>query len=97
MAWLIWDGGNTVSFIADKFCRLIYSTFFLIWMRCALHSSHFRSYLPCMQSVSQLEFNVPFQHGYIRDERSQFIEDTVEPSVFLPGNISLVIMCIGII
>ena len=33
----------------------------------------------------------------IRDERSQFIEDTVEPSVFLPGIISLVIMCIGII
>jgi len=28
---------------------------------------------------------------------SQFIEDTVEPSVFLPGIISLVIMCIGII
>jgi len=47
--------------------------------------------------VSQLEFNVPFQHkyGYIRNERSQFIEDTVEPSVFLPGIISLVIMCIG--
>ena len=44
-------------------------------------------------------FNVPFQHkyGYIRDERSQFIEDTVEPSVFQPGIISLVIMCIGII
>ena len=49
--------------------------------------------------VSWLEFNVPFQHkyGYIRDQRSQFIEDTVEPSVFLPGIISLVIMCIGII
>ena len=49
--------------------------------------------------VSYLEFNVPFQHkyGYIRDERSQFIEDTVEPSVFLPGIISLAIMCIGII
>ena len=49
--------------------------------------------------VSYLEFNVPFQHkyGYIRDERSQFIEDTVEPSVFLPEIISLVIMCIGII
>ena len=49
--------------------------------------------------VSWLEFNVPFQHkhGYIRDERSQFIEDTVEPSVFLPGIISLVIMCIRII
>jgi len=36
-------------------------------------------------------------NGYFRDERSQFIEDTVEPSVFLPGIISLVIMCIGII
>ena len=50
-------------------------------------------------SVSQLEFIISFQHkyGYIRDERSQFIEDTVEPSVFLPGIISLVIMCIGII
>ena len=49
--------------------------------------------------VSYLEFNVPFQHkyGYIRDERSQFIEDTVESSVFLTGIISLVIMCIGII
>ena len=47
----------------------------------------------------KLEFSVPFQHkyGYIRDERSQFIEDTVEPSVFLPGIISLIIMCIGII
>ena len=46
-----------------------------------------------------MEFNVPFQrkYGYIRDERSQFIADTVEPSVFLPGIISLVIMCIGII
>jgi len=42
---------------------------------------------------------VPFQHkyGYIRDEWSQFMEDTVEPSVFLPGIISLVITCIGII
>ena len=41
-----------------------------------------------------MEINVPFQHkyGYIRDERSQFIEDTVEPSVFLPGIISLVII-----
>ena len=50
------------------------------------------------QLVSQLEFNVPFQHkyGYIRDKQSQFIEDTVETSVFLPGIISLVIMCIGI-
>ena len=50
--------------------------------------------------VSQLAgVNVPFQHkyGYIKDERSQFIEDTVEPSVFLPRIISLVIMCIGII
>jgi len=48
---------------------------------------------------SQLEFNVPFRHkyGYIRDERSQFIEDTVEPFVFLPVIISLVIMRIGII
>jgi len=48
------------------------------------------------KGVSELEFNVRFQHkyGYIRDERSQFIEDTVEPSVFLPGIISLVIMCI---
>ena len=47
----------------------------------------------------ELKFNVPFQHnyGYIRDERSQFIEATVKPSVFLPGIISLVIMCIGII
>jgi len=27
----------------------------------------------------------------------QFIEDTIEPSVFLPGIISLVIICIGII
>ena len=44
-------------------------------------------------------FNVPFQHqyGYIRDERSQFTEDTIEPSVFLPGIICLLIMCIGII
>ena len=50
----------------------------------------------CIGLVSQLEFNVPFQHkyGYIRDERSQFIEDTVEPSVFLPGIISLVIIAI---
>ena len=42
---------------------------------------------------------MPFQHkyGYVRDERSQFIEDTVEPSVFLPGIISLVIKCIPII
>jgi len=49
--------------------------------------------------VSELECNVPFQHkySYIRDERSQFIEDTVEPSAFLPWIISLVIMCIGII
>ena len=56
-------------------------------------------YTPHKQLVSQLEFNVPFQHkyGYIRDERSQFIENTVEPSVFLPRIISLVIMCIGII
>ena len=40
-----------------------------------------------------VEFNVPFQHkyGYIRDERSQFIEDTVEPSVFLPWIISLAV------
>ena len=37
------------------------------------------------------------KYGYIEDERSQFIEDTVEPSVFLPEIISLVIMCIGII
>jgi len=33
----------------------------------------------------------------MRDERSQFIEDTVESCVFLPEIISLVIMCIGII
>jgi len=31
------------------------------------------------------EFNVPFQHKYIRDVRSQFTEDTVEPSVSCPG------------
>jgi len=30
-------------------------------------------------------------------QRSQFIEDTVEPSLFLPGIISLFIMCVGII
>ena len=30
-------------------------------------------------------------------QRSQFIEDTVEPSFFLPGIISLFIMCVGII
>jgi len=54
---------------------------------------------PGKEAISELEFNVPFQHkyGYIRDERLQFIEDTIEPSVFLPGIISLVIMCIGII
>jgi len=33
----------------------------------------------------------------ISEKNGQFIEDTVEPSVFLPGIISLVIMCIGII
>ena len=38
-----------------------------------------------------------FSTNMFRDERSQFIEDTVEPSVFLPGIISLIIMCIGII
>ena len=43
--------------------------------------------------VNVLTSNITF----FRDERSQFIEDTVEPSVFLPGIISLVIMCIGII
>jgi len=30
-------------------------------------------------------------------QRSQYIEDTVEPSFFLPGIISLFIMCVGII
>ena len=33
----------------------------------------------------------------MRDERSEFTQDTVEPSVFLPRVIFLVIMCIGII
>ena len=67
------------------------------------HQPPCSSPVPCTTdhttSVSELEFNVPFQHkyGYIRDEWSQFIEDTVEPSVFLPGIISLVTMCIEII
>jgi len=62
------------------FCSLI---FFII-----ISIQHYK-----FHAYGQLEFIVPFQHkyGYIRDERSQFIEDTVEPSVFL------VILCIGII
>jgi len=43
---------------------------------------------PQRPSVSELVGSgVPFQHkyGYIRDERSQFIEDTVELSVTCPG------------
>ena len=35
--------------------------------------------------------------SYLEMAISQFIEDTIEPSVFLPGIISMVIMCIGII
>ena len=52
-----------------------------LWTCCILHYNLQK----LLKTLSYLEFNVPFQHkyGYIRDERSQFIEDTVEPSVFL--------------
>ena len=60
----------------------------LFWMRWSTLCSKTLVWRPWLQVISA---SVSCQ------QRSQFIEDIVEPSFFLPGIISLFIMCIGII
>jgi len=82
----------TVTYLGSSSSSNVYKTFVL-----SFNFSNIKKKFQSKRTVSWSLTSLFSTNMAISETNGQFIEDTVEPSVFLPGIISLVIMCIGII